>query len=171
MPSKLFAVVFVLVLICCRIGCGQTVTIRSGNSSAMAFNTKLGLCTVDHAEWFLPSVRFAELDMRLGAKLVDVPVYSFGLGEPKYFIDRRGSRHELTRPTSSRYEYEVAEEFFSGESGLPVFNSEGKVVGLVLGNVIRSEIRGRIAKCYLAKPVHDLLSDRARGFSPGSDDP
>lgn len=148
-----------LLLLCqsCAEGKSQTVPITNSNGArCMAFRTKFGLITVDHFPTTEKLYRCKEYDVAI-LKVYPGSRFVIARGKPEYFIDRRGTRRNLVILFDEEKEWIVKTEFFPGESGLPVFNSNSQVVGLVLGNRVGRSIIGRVGKLNRAPIIleHD----------------
>lgn len=129
-------IVILLPFVFCSACFGQIVTVRSNdNSSVMAFRTSSGTISVNHASFFPADVRDRLFDVAV-IRRTRPPVFRFGTGEPDHFFDRRGNKINVTVRFLNQTEFVVDVEFFPGESGLPVFDSLGRVVGVALGNVL-----------------------------------
>lgn len=138
---------------------GQTVTLEHQGHSAMGFNTTAGFITVAHFHF---SSGFADHDLDLKIDSIrEGDRFRIGSGRPAYFVDRRGTRHELNVVRSSRHEWQTDVMFFSGESGLPVFNRKGLVVGVVKGNELeplQSGLVARLGALRIPSTVRDRFS-------------
>lgn len=144
MLKSFISVLFVLSL--CKACEGQHVTIRAPDGAyACGFRTKAGLVTVAHLEGVGGVWVNRKFDCRLiknnSGKLHDV-----GEGIPNYFLCRRGRRHSLTVVRTEKTQWVCDQEFFPGESGLPVFGANGQVVGFVLGNYVGRPYKGRVSQ-------------------------
>ena len=123
---------------------GQIVTLESQEHSAMGFNTGSGFVTVSHFQ-FSSGFSNPEIDIKIDSIRAGNQ-FEIGRGVPSYFFDRRGTRHDLRVVRSNVAEWQTDVLFFSGESGLPVFNRKGRVVGVVKGNELEPLRTGLVAR-------------------------
>ena len=138
---------------------GQTVTLEHSGHSAMGFNTDSGFLTVAHYSY---SSGFADYDLDIKIDSIRAGKrFRIGYGVPAYFFDRRGTRHELSVLRRNVKEWQTDVLFFSGESGLPVFNQRGLVVGVVKGNELaplRSGLVARLGSLRIPRSVREKLA-------------
>lgn len=134
---------------------GQTVHLEFDGHSAMGFNTGSGFVTVAH---FPFSSGFANSDIDIKIDSIRAGnQFEVGKGRPSYFFDRRGTRHQLLVVRSNRREWQTDLLFFSGESGLPVFNQRGRVVGVVKGNELEPLRSGLVARLDAVRIPNSVL--------------
>ena len=132
---------------CCD---AQHVVIRSPNGTmACGFRTKVGVVTVEHLRCVGGRCVNKEYDFRLIDSNVGA-LHEIGHGEPEYFLCRRGRKHAITGLFTRKTEWICDQVFFPGESGLPVYNSKGQVVGSVLGNLVGDRYKGRVCRLRLS---------------------
>lgn len=138
---------------------GQTVQLEFDGHSAMGFNTGSGFVTVAHfpfSSGFANSYIDIKFDsIRAGNQ------FEIGRGRPSYFFDRRGTRHQLLVVRSNRREWQTDLLFFNGESGLPVFNRRGRVVGVVKGNELEPLRSGLVARLDAVRIPNSVLDKLA----------
>ena len=139
-------VCLLLFLSLCK-GCeAQHVTVRAPDGAyACGFRTRVGLITVAHLEGVGGVWINRDFDCRM-IKNNSGALHDIGEGGPCFFRCRRGRKHSLTILSTEKTQWIVSSEFYPGESGLPVFNREGQVVGLVLGNRVGNVYRGRVGR-------------------------
>ena len=143
--ERLIMKFIVLALLLIPASCfGQIVTLESNGHSAMGFNTGSGFITVSHFP-FSSGFSNADIDIKIDSVRVGKQ-FEIGNGLPAYFFDRRGTRHDIRVVRSNRAEFQTNVLFFSGESGLPVFNRRGRVVGVVKGNELAPLRTGLVAR-------------------------
>lgn len=123
----------------------QVIRLTDGNSQVMAFYFDGGLATVEHAD-FLFGVRDTQNDLLIVNVKPPLSRLKLGFGWPHYFCDRRGVRHFMKPKRFGDSFWLVDVEFFSGESGLPVFNRAGHVVGVVSGNELSPDSGGLVSR-------------------------
>lgn len=110
----------------------QTYIIDSPQESASGFNTSVGFITAGHVTAVNGIFHDLEYDFKLSNR-IEGAKHRLGTGDPDHFFDRRGHKVKLDLIRKQRDRFVVKQRFFSGESGLPIFNSRGEVVGLVIG--------------------------------------
>ena len=151
--------IFLLMLLVPAPCVGQNVTLEQDGHSAMGFNTDSGFLTVAHYSY---SAGFADYDIDIKIDSIRAGKrFRVGVGVPAYFFDRRGTRHELSVLRRNAKEWQTDILFFSGESGLPVFNQRGRVVGVVKGNELaplRSGLVARLGSLKIPRSVRERLS-------------
>lgn len=100
--------------------------------------TELGFLTAGHCPRTRSGFSFRGLDTRIFTEqnLDALKVHRFGSGDPSWFYDRRGNVVRLTLSGSNSRSFFTDQFFYSGESGSPVFNRVGRIVGVVSGNVV-----------------------------------
>ena len=125
----------------------QTMAIETDQHSGHAVVTESGTITAMHVGGIDHDYVAEDMDIVIdtrsksgtGFKTSDLP--------PDYFIDRRGRRHTLSVIGNLDSQTIVSMMFFPGESGMPIFASDGSVTCIVLGNVfIRGRWYGRVAR-------------------------
>lgn len=116
-------------------------------SNCQSVPTSVGVITCDHCE--TPG----EVTLRVpGQDLKLLPSdgrkhFSLSSADPDHFFCRRGTRYKLSVSKTEPNQWIVDREFYPGESGLAVFDSDGNAVGLVLGNrLVDGSWRGRVAR-------------------------
>lgn len=109
----------------------------------MGFNCEDFFFTVAHAPG--PGLSFPENDIRVTSPVAGGRLHA-GPGDPDHFFDRRGVRHKITIVRTEKLSWLVKNEFFSGESGLPVFNSRNSVCGVVYGNRLDPAPMGLVSR-------------------------
>ena len=126
---------------------GQDFVISNGSQTVRGFNTDAGLLSVAHGPR-LPDARiFPRLDMSISRRPFPGIRYSISVRPPVMFRCRRGHSNRITIVRTQEFEWYVDKEFFPGESGLPVFDSQGDATGIVLGNVLHRGVwLGRVGR-------------------------
>ena len=143
--------ILIALLLTCSLS-AQTYTITDGRSTARGFNTDIGFITADHVLFQDAVIRFPDRDIRISSPKKTPPpadepaAFKIGTGEPDYFIDRRGNRISITLQSTEELRWYTDQVFFPGESGTPVFNDTGEVVGLISGNRLGPDY-GIVARC------------------------
>lgn len=102
--------------------------------------TELGFLTADHCDPTTKHTRFPRLDMAIDfpSRSTTDSVYRLSTGRPSYFWNRRGQKVAIAAEDSNDREYLTDVLFFPGESGSPIFDSDGAVCGIAAGNVYDS---------------------------------
>lgn len=116
----------------------------SDGSLAMGFNASGYFFTAGHAPG--TGLTVSDLDVRITVRKRYPFELSVGPGKPHHFFDRRGIKHRITTRRTEDLMYLVDFEFFSGESGLPVFSSRGFVCGVVSGNRVQPSRFGLVSR-------------------------
>ena len=127
-----FFVLTVASLVMCHEANSQTYLLDSPKEGASGFNTSLGFITAGHVQMYKGLFHDTNHDFKIGSPIKGGRL-RFGTGKPSYFVDRRGFTVSLDCVRTSNDRFVVKQRFFQGESGLPVFNKDGEVVGLVVG--------------------------------------
>jgi len=112
-------------------------------------NTDVAKITCAHCEFVHeePSVVLRRFDLQFFKSDLKKPKFRVSTKMPKYFIDRRGTRHALQATGTVGLYWTTDVCFFSGESGLACFDVNDDVCGVVLGNVyLKGVWLGRVAK-------------------------
>ena len=126
-------------------------------------NTEVARVTCAHCKTVddHDSVRLEEYDLQFFKVESGRPLKKISGKVPAYFVDRRGSRHDMAvRGTLGLY-WKTDVCFFSGESGSACYDENDNVCGVVLGNVlIKGVWYGRVAK--LSKAIDAITGRRAR---------
>jgi len=125
-------------------------------------NTEVARVTCAHCEMVddQPSVRLEEFDLHFFMVNKKRPLKKVSGNKPSYFVDRRGSRHEIDVKGTVGLYWKTDVCFFSGESGSACFDDNGDVCGVVLGNVFLKGVWfGRVAK--LRKAIDAITNRRA----------
>jgi len=128
--------VFVFVIAASGICSSQTFNAldENGLQSYAIVNTDLGAITVDHAADQSFSERYKKQDVAIRRTRLAGQWYVVGRGKPFQTMTRRGALRRLSLVSESEFRFYVSKEFYSGESGLPVFSKSGHLVGIVVGN-------------------------------------
>ena len=115
--------------------------------SCQSVPTKIGVITCDHCDTIGKVVlRVPNQDLKLLPPDSRNPI-EISNEKPNHFFCRRGSRYKLTVTKIEKNQWIVDREFFAGESGLVVLDSNGKAVGLILGNrLVNGSWMGRVAR-------------------------
>ena len=111
-------------------------------------NTELGLITCRHCELQLSeSVSFPGLDVQIFKYDRRRFIHAVSDAKPSYFYDRRETRHVIITNGRTGTYWKTDVVFFSGESGLAVYDNQDRVCGIVLGNVRNGNVwLGRVAR-------------------------
>lgn len=118
---------------------GQALIFEKDGLSACGFQTIHGVYTADHVSIIDGTLRSASIDIQLlRAVFKDVKSFTIGTGKPTHFRTRRGKRIRLDVTDSNAVYWTTKQRFFGGESGLPVFDSDDNVVGVVTGCIKRT---------------------------------
>lgn len=140
----------------------QHVVIRAPDGAyACGFRTRFGVLTVAHLEGAGGIWINREFDCRMIAS-DSGSLLEIGEGKPDYFLCRRARRHQLTVVATEKTQWIVTAEFFPGESGLPVFDRTGRVVGCVLGNRVGSVYRGRVCRLRQVPELGRLMESQKK---------
>lgn len=126
-------------------------------------NTEVARVTCAHCEAVDDdqSVLLKRFDLQFFKVDRNRPLKRLSRSRPTYFIDRRGSRHEIVVQGTWELYWRTDVCFFSGESGSACYDDDGNVSGVVLGNVLIDGVWfGRVAK--LEKAIEAITEKRAR---------
>ena len=125
----------------------QTIVIEHDGNSAHGVVTDAGTITAKHVGGLEHDFYSEAMDIIIDTDSKSESGFTTSDKAPKYFIDRRGTRHQLNVIGNLDFQTLVSIRFYFGESGMPVFGDDGSVVGIVLGNAfIRGRWRGRISR-------------------------
>ena len=124
----------------------QTFRINHNGKTGHAFTTEVGTITALHVGGIAFDHYYPALDIAIDTRSKSLGGYKISNSPPAYFIDRRGTRHTLKPTGNYHLQTMVSLRFFPGESGMPVFASDGTVCCVVLGNAFTNgRWRGRVA--------------------------
>lgn len=143
--SGLMVVVLLSIITACDCSAQHVTIIAPDGAKASGFRTDLGVVTVAHIE----GVRSKWVNRKFDCRLIDSDVgqlHEVGDGQPEYFICRRGRRHNLKVLSTTNEQWICDVEFFNGESGLPIYDGQGQVVGYVVGNRVGKRYKGIIGR-------------------------
>lgn len=128
-------------------------------------NTELGLITCRHCELQLSeSVSFPVLDVQIFKHDRRRFIHAVSDAKPSYFYDRRGTRHVIITNGRTKTYWKTDVVFFSGESGLAVYDTQDRVCGIVLGNVRNGNVwLGRVARFDVLLRSIDRVRPELRG--------
>lgn len=153
---------------------GQSQYKRFGNGEAVSFKTKMGEWTAFHVGTaFKPTHASRQLDIQFKHSPSSDPMrFTIGDGEPHYFIDRRGNWHKVIVVDDQTDQWVTNIRFYSGESGSPIFSGSGRVVGIVLGNLLDrkdKKWKGRVGKISrFVSQVPDAVPNKNNRNTQGS---
>jgi len=109
-------------------------------------NTELGVLTCVHCEdngSFFNAINH-DIAVVENAREDALPI---SFSEPASFTCRRGHNNPVSVIETETYVWLVDIEFFSGESGSAVYDKDGNVCGIVLGNrLVKERWVGRVAR-------------------------
>lgn len=151
------------------------------NSTCVSWQCEIGSVTAGHCLnnkggiyglVHLPSIDVCVLTGSIDAQK---KTYSVSIKPPVTFVDRRGIKHDVKSLWSDQSYRYIDLGFHSGESGSPVFDADGDVCGVVIGNRLRDgRWYGMIARldrlALLVSERPDPSSpQRRRVFRPDAD--
>lgn len=125
----------------------QTIAIETDQHSGHAVVTDSGTITAMHVGGIDHNYVAEAMDIVIDTRSKSESGFKTSDLPPNYFIDRRGKRHTLSVIGNLDSQTIVSMRFFPGESGMPIFASDGSVTCIVLGNVfIRGRWYGRVSR-------------------------
>ena len=130
-------------------------------------DTSVGRITAHHCDSSPFAVAFPDSDLRITSFHIEKNAVRLSMRPPVFFRCRRGTRYSLKLVRRERYRVFVDRTFYPGESGLPVFDSDGNCCGVVLGNTfLDGRWIGRVASFGQLKEFSSLSADRRFLLSP-----
>ena len=143
----------------------QTFQIFHKGKTGHGFMTDEGTMTALHVGGLAFDYTYPAMDIGIETKSKTAKGFRLSDKPPAYFIDRRGTRHSLSMTGDHGLQTVVSMRFYPGESGMPVFSSDGSVCSVVLGNAfINRRWQGRVARVMplvdsIKKPTFEVPSD------------
>lgn len=126
---------------------GQTFELQNGTKTGHAFTTKSGTISALHVGGLAFDYYYPGMDLMIDTRSKSDQGYSTSDRPPAYFIDRRGKRHKIEAIGKHHLHTVTSMRFFPGESGMPIFASDGSVCCVVLGNAfLNGRWKGRAAR-------------------------
>jgi len=145
--SIIGAVIFASYLISTGSATGQTIEIETDGHSGHGVLTSAGTITAKHVGGINFNFFSDEMDIVIDTNSASPTALATSDQPPAYFLDRRGKRHEVKATGKLNFQTIVSMRFFAGESGMPVFASDGSVTCVVIGNVfIDGRWLGRVSR-------------------------
>lgn len=155
---KLLITSLIITLLTSTLSNGQTVVIETESTIGSGFRSDIGIITAAHVIGDHASIRYDDIDLAVIKTDNKGDKHPLGTGEPNFFYDRRMNTNQVAVIEEEANQWIVNQEFYPGESGLPVFNNTGQVCGVVLGN---AKIGGKwLGRVGILQRLRDRISSR-----------